>query len=211
MTPLRVAVLAESETDDAVAREIVAHVRRSPVEPVLVPSLQTRGWPAVLRQLPQVVRTVYYRSDADALVVLADTDAGVPHDPRTHGQPHPDCRWCMLHAALARTLAQIQVTPGRTLRVAIGTPVPAIEAWLLADHASRPSEAAWLQRGSTAGAGAVAYKRRLKQFAYGSAAPRTNAPTNASVLIRGVLAKPGLLRTAFPGGYGPLEDAILAW
>ena len=43
MTVLRVAVLAESETDDAVAREIVASVLDVDVGSVLVPSLRTRG------------------------------------------------------------------------------------------------------------------------------------------------------------------------
>lgn len=191
MTPLRVAVLAESGTDDAVAYEIVAHVRRVVVEPVAVPSIRTRGWPAVLRQLPTVVRTVYYQSDADALVILADTDATVPHDPATHTPefPHPDCRWCALHTALARALAGVGPRPVQgPLRTAVGAPAPAVEAWLLAGDPVHASEAAWLQRGASAAAASEAYKRQLKQAAYGPGPPFRSMTSSASTRIRRALA-----------------------
>lgn len=213
MTPLQVAVLAEGEDDDAVAREIVAHIRGVAVEPVPVMSLRDRGKAAVLRQMPQVVSTVYYHTNADALVVLADNDLDVPHDPRTHtsSEPFPGCRWCALHSALQTALARTRPVPGRNLITAVGCPVPAIEAWLLAGATPEGSEAAWTQRGVGAAAGALAYKRKLKQQAYGSVQHRTDRRETATRLIRRALASPGLLRTAFPGGYGPFEDAILAW
>lgn len=214
MTALRVAVLAESEADGAVVYEIVAHVRQVAVQPVAVPSIRTRGWPAVRRQLPAVVRTVYYQSDADALVVLADTDATTPHDPATHtpGAPHPDCRWCMLGTELARAMSLLAPRPGRRpLGTALGAPVPALEGWLLAGRAAHASEAAWRPRGVLAASASESYKRRLKEEAYGPGPPFQATPRTAATLIRQVLATPGALRTAYPGGYGPLEDAIRSW
>lgn len=216
MSELRVAVLAESETDDAVAREVVAHVRQSRVTAVAVPSIRTRGWDAMLRQLPIVVKAVYYQSEADAFVVLADTDATVPHDPATHAAPPPaGCRWCLLQSSLAQTLQRLArqgLRPaGTPLFTAVGTPVPAVEGWLLAGRAPHASEASWRQRGPHAAAASEEFKRQLKREAYGAGPPFRDMPSRASELIREVLTSAGALRTAFPGGYAPLEDAIRSW
>ncbi len=141
------------------------------------------------------------------------TDASAPHAPSTHtpAAPSPDSRWCLLHGTLARQIQKLGPRPtGAPFRTVIGPPVPAVEAWLLAGQAMRPSEAAWLQCGPAAAAASEEYKRQLKRERYGPV-PRSDKPSVASHLIRGALATPGLLRTAFPGGFAPLEDEIRSW
>lgn len=213
MTAFRVAVLGESATDDAVAREIVAHVRGTPVAPVAVPSLRTRGWSALVGQLPRLVQTVVRRGEADAFIVLADTDTSPVHDPVVHAVTRAasvaECRWCYLHATVLDTMRAIEAGGGPVIPFAVGCPVPSLEAWLLAAQPGGPSEAGWLMDGAGNPARAKAHRLALKRRAYGDATA-DREPTARS-LIGQVLSDPARLRTAFPGGYAPMEDAIRAW
>lgn len=70
---LKLAVVAESRLDEAVAREIVAHVRG---EAAMVVDLRERppGVSAIMRRLPVILRQAFLHTDADAVAVLADGD-----------------------------------------------------------------------------------------------------------------------------------------
>lgn len=212
--PLRVVVVAESPTDEAVVLEIIAAVRGAPVDPVVASRTLTRGWPAVLARLPNAVRRAHFDPTVDALVTLADADRSPVHDPAAHTPDRPvvGCRWCELWAVAAGELARCAPTPGRTapLNVAVGTPAPALEAWLLAGVRADASEAAWavaLREGR-----AQATPGFLKVDAYGARVVATDFMVQqARTLIRAVLSRGGLLDTAFPGGYGALASGIRAW
>lgn len=206
---LRLAVVAESRLDEAVARAIVAHVRGE--APALV-ELRERppGVSALLRRLPAILRQAYLHTDANAVVVLADGDLTDPHSPVHEGQPDPGCRWCALHAAADTTLARFPPLAGRSpLRVAIGVAVPAVEAWLLAGRGVVRSEAEWIVARHEGRFQSV--RESLKRQAYGGAVVTTGAAIARALPLLDVALSSGVLVSAFPGGYGPLEAAIRAW
>lgn len=165
-------------------------------------------------RLPDAVRRAHFDSTIDALVVLADADRSQVHDPATHpgDQLAPGCRLCDLRSIAVQELARCGPAPSRAtpLRVAIGTPVPTLEAWLLAGVRPDVGEAAWavaLREGRT-----QSTPGSLKTSAYGARAVTTDVMRpRAQRLIRDALTRGDVLRTAFPGGFGPLEDAIRAW
>lgn len=211
---VRVVVVAESPTDEAVVIEIVATVRGAPADAVAASRTLTRGWPAVLNRLPDAVRRAHFDPTVDALVALADADRSPVHDPTTHAPERPvaGCRLCEMRAVVVRELAACAPAPGRAapLKVAVGTPVPTLEAWLLAGVRPDVTEAAWAVARREGRAQAT--PGALKLAAYGGRNVVTGIMRpRARTLIREALERGDLLATTFPGGYAPLEDAIRAW
>ncbi|OLD38527.1 MAG: hypothetical protein AUI57_06680 [Candidatus Rokubacteria bacterium 13_1_40CM_2_68_8] len=206
---MKLVVLAESSADEAAIR-ILTEAIRGPgmVEWVEPPALRSRGWPAVLRQnLPVVIRYAHYRTDARAVIVVADTNNSILHTAAHTGNPHPDCRLCALRTVAGTTLAQLTRVPGRpALRVAIGAATPAIEAWYLRGMQPHPSEQKW------AAGGARGYdKLSLKRAAYGTDRAGHQIMTGVAMTqAERLAANLALLRTDFPGGFGALETDILA-
>jgi len=204
---VRLVLLAESSADEAAIRILTEAIRGPAVRWLEPPTFRSRGWPAVVGQLPTVIRHAHYNSDATAVIAVVDTNDSPLHDAAHSGTPNPDCRLCALRTAAEETLAQLTPIAGRTaLRVALGAATPAIEAWYLSGEKPYPSEQTW------AAGGARGYdKKGLKRSVYGT--DRANLPLMTRVAMAEaarLAAKLELLRTHFPRGYGALEAELLA-
>ncbi len=143
---MRLALLSESPADEAAIEILVEAVAREPVERIR-PTLRARGWPNVLQVLPAIVRHLHFSTDAEALVVVADSDDSVVHDVShdVGGAFHPRCRLCQMRAAFRKATKNLPPARGRArvLR-AIGLAVPAVEGWYLCGREPLVSEQAWV-------------------------------------------------------------------
>jgi hypothetical protein len=72
---MKVVVLSESSADEAAIRVLVNGILGRETEDVPSLPLRSRGWPSVIKVLPTVIKFLYYRTDAEALVVIADSDS----------------------------------------------------------------------------------------------------------------------------------------
>lgn len=95
---MKVAVLSESPADEAAVRILAEGVLGKQTQPIALPQLQTRGWCTVLKVLPVVFKHLHYETDAEAFVVVVDSDHSPVHRP-AHEQPGGEdekCRLCKL-------------------------------------------------------------------------------------------------------------------
>ncbi len=209
---MKVAVFGESGLDEEAVRTLVDGLVNKSTQAVEF-RLRSRGWSGVKDNLPAVLTHLHYRTDAEALVVIADSDDSPLHQVG-HEQPgnlDRECRQCILLATIDRTLERLNPVAGRaTIKIAAGIAVPAIEAWFLCGHDSRASEAAWLQGGpSMRGAD---YRKKLKRTLYGEdfapQAVRVRRLREESLRLAQDLS---LLESHFPAGFGLLARAIRSW
>lgn len=172
---MNVALLSESPADEAALRILVGAVLGHPPR-LVAPGFRARGWPNVAQLLPAVIRHLYFNTDAELLVVVADADHSVVHA-AAHDAPgyfHPHCRMCQLRAVFRQTTKKIararrpaSAAPG-VLR-GVGVAVPAIEAWYLCGRDSGVTELAWT---SSQEGGRQPYSRaELKWRVYGTDRP----------------------------------------
>ncbi len=209
---MKVALLSESPADEAALRIVAEGVLGRPVE-VVQPPLRARGWPSVAQVLPVILRHLHFRTDADGLVVAADSDDTVVHTAE-HERPgyfHPRCRLCELRAIVRQTLKNLPSAQGRArLHTAVGLAVPAVEAWYLCGRDDAVTEAAWLDGQTT---GAPPYTRReLKHRVYGTMHPslpfEVQRATEEMARHRGDFRR---LEFDFPGGFGALAADLRRW
>jgi len=166
---MKLAVLSESQADESTVRILVDAILGSATEIADLPPLRTRGWPQVLHVIPAVITHLHYRTDADAVVVVVDSDDSPVHD-RSHEEDSIDekCRVCTVTSRLSVVQSQLRKIPNRSaLKTGIGLAVPAIEAWL--GCGPNPlSEASLIQAPN---AGTRQLKNQLKQQVYGTDRP----------------------------------------
>lgn len=78
-----------------------------------------------------MITHLHFRTDADGLIVVVDSDSPIAHregTAETLGQA--GCRLCELRLVARSALQRLSARPVlRSLRVAVGLAVPAIEAW----------------------------------------------------------------------------------
>ena len=143
---MKVALLAESSNDVPGLLVLVTALAGRPVEEDTAPPAILGGVRNLLQQLPSFYYSRHYRTDADALVVVLDSDDSPVHD-KTHetpGTPEPNCRLCQARSAVDRIGSSLPPRPaGKPLLLAFGLAVPAIEAWWLFAKDSSVGEAAW--------------------------------------------------------------------
>ena len=213
---MKVAILSESSADEAAIRILVEGVLGEGTEiPFSMPPIRSRGWAAVLRDLPMAFRHLYYQSDADALVVVLDSDRSSLHEPSDceSAKLAKKCRMCQT----ATILTQVQDTlPPRPvyppLKTALGLAVPQIEAWYLVGRDPHVTEAAWivgLQSGQFPYAA-----RSLKQEVYGTSEPLLELETaRAEEEARRIVREGKLprLEQLFPGGFGAFAADVRSW
>jgi hypothetical protein len=171
------------------------------------------GWSSVRIILPAVIRHLHYNTDAEALVVVVDSDDSPVHQP-IHNPPSracQECRVCQLHAVVANTEGQLRHIPGRPLmKMGIGIAVPAIEAWYRCGVDPHVTEAAWIQALQSK---IYPYTRiNLKEAVYGVSRPsrvlKTGRGTEeARRLVQDLLC----LEQWFPNGFGLLAEAVRNW
>jgi hypothetical protein len=96
------------------------------------------------------------------------------------------------------------------LKVAIGVPVPTIEAWYLVGKDPQVGEAAW-KIGVAAGKRVFA-SRELKQLVYGTDRPSIEHETERAVAeARRIIGNMTAIETAFPVGFGMMAQEIRSW
>jgi len=168
---MKVAILSESPADETALRLLVEGVLGAAPQFVSA-GLRARGWPSVAQILPAVIRHLHFNTDADALVVVVDSDDSVVHT-TDHDRPgyfHPQCRMCQLRTLFRQTAKRLPPAHGRprVLR-GVGIAVPAVEGWYLCGREALVSEEAWA-RGLDEGR--PPYTRaELKVWVYGTSRP----------------------------------------
>lgn len=212
---MKVAVLSESPSDEAAVRILVKGIHGRDIEDVDIGRYQTRtrGWTSIPPILPTVIRALHYHREADALVVVIDSN-----DSPIHTEAHeeaqvidPKCRVCHIQEVAIRTQVGLAEIPGRgSLRVSFGLAVPAIEAWLRCGEHHEANEAAWVMAREQ---GEFAYDRMsLKRDLYGTDRPSLEmaigcAKRHATRLADNI----GLLEQEFPAGFGLLARDVRSW
>jgi hypothetical protein len=209
---MKCAVLGESAADEMAVRVLVDAVLQCPTERMSGPHLRGRGWPSVLQAAPGVLKHLYYQTDCDGLVVVADSNSSPLHGPRERRCDAPSkCRLCGLRSALERANEQLRPMAGRApIRFAVGLAVPAIEGWLRCGLDPRVSEASW--RDGLASGRLPFDKRALKRDVYGTDRPGLALETERAVReAKRVASDLPALRLVFPAGFGALEEGLLSW
>ena len=209
---MKAAVLSESLANEATVRILVEGIIGRPTEPVGF-SIRQRDWPSVLINLPAVLSYLHYRTDAEALVVVVDSDDSLLHQP-AHDMPgglNSDCRRCRLQEAINHTRSQLAPLPGRdAIKTAVGVAVPAIEAWCLCGNDSCASEAVWSQ-GGTSMRGRH-FRNELKRKLYGAhPSPLSLQSERAIQEARRLAQDITLLESFFPVGFGTLARDVRNW
>ena len=207
---MKIAILSESAADEAAIRVLVDGILGIPSTHVVMPPPRSRGWSAIVTLLPNVINRLYYGTDAQLLVVTADSDETTPHESVSHRdtESRSNCRFCELNEKANGVLSRLAPVPGRAmLRVAIGVAVPAIEAWLACDQQPHLSEITWKR--VLAGQSKRYSKQSLKTGLYGTIKPSLKDETCIMVERAKILAKNiGLLEARFPGGFGLLSQSL---
>lgn len=207
---MKVAILGEGDLDEIAARILIDGILGQPTEPVAFTLRTRRGWPGVRYQLPALLKHLHYRTDAEALVVVADSDDSPIHQPAHEqpGQTDSQCRHCSLREVAGQELARLTPLPGRApVKIAIGIAIPTIEAWFLCGNDHRASEAVWLTGGNSM-RGAT-YRENLKRALHsGSALPKAQ---RAQIEARRLAQDISLLENHFPAGFGSLVRVLKSW
>lgn len=209
---MKLAIYSESSADEAAVRILADAVLGRETQAIDPPSLRARGWPSVRDLLPAVYKHLYYKTDADALIVVVDSDHAQIHGPE-HERPDAatSCRPCELRRVTARLHREVREVPGRgPLRLGIGVATPAIEAWYATGLDSHVNEAAW--------ANAMRDKKfpytklGLKKLIYGTERPSIELETErARAAATRVAENLGELEARFPNGFGPLAAELRLW
>jgi hypothetical protein len=129
---MKVALLSESEVDEAFIEIIISAILGEEIEKVEYP-LRFRGWHGVLQLIPSVIKSLYYQTNVEAFAVVVDSD-----ETAIHNQSHSisatntdisNCRLCQIKKVIEQTQNSLALIPNRPkIKVAVGLAVPAIEA-----------------------------------------------------------------------------------
>jgi hypothetical protein len=210
---MRVGILAESPYDALSIRMLAdAILGFQTQEPSGYP-LAARSWPRLLNDAAAAFVALYYGSDAEGLIVVADTDHSPVHRmaPQAPQPCTPGCRLCDLRQSLAEQAAKLTPVPGRAvLKTAVGVAVPEIHAWYRSNHAAGVNETAWIN--GLHGRSLPYTIEGLKRDVYGSTRPSPVVvePTvrrEATQLAQDVER----LEQAFPSGFGSLARDLRGW
>lgn len=209
---MKVVVLSESSADEAAIRILVNGILGRETQDVPSLPLRSRGWPSVLQVLPAVIKFLHYRTDAEALVVIADSDDSPLHQDSHEGDESeaPGCRLCQLRGVFKET--KLSAVPGRAeLKSAVGLAVPAVEAWYLCGVDAHVSEATWARR-SGQGERITYTRNALKKSAYGSERPTIEIMTRHAAAAATRLANElSEIERLFPSGFGPFVNDVRNW
>jgi hypothetical protein len=210
---MRVAVLSESPDDEASIRILLAALLGRETQEVSLSPLRSRGWPAVARILPAVLPHLHYRTDAEALVVIVDSDDSPIHqsDHVVTGALETGCRLCHLRNVVDSRKAALKPVPGRELiKTALGLAVPAIEAWYRCGLDPQVNESAWARKLASE---KISYTRNsLKRDVYGTERPSIQVKTERAVDAAKRLASDiPLVESLFPAGFGAFVNDVRSW
>jgi hypothetical protein len=213
---MKVAIFSESRADEAAVRILVEGLLGRKTElPSSTPPIRSRGWGSVLRDLPMVLRHLHFQTDAEALVVVLDSDRSRAHEVTEceSATSRKKCRLCQM----SEIVADVQNTlPPRDLygrlKTGLGLAVPQIEAWYLAGRDPHVSETAWIV--GLQSRQPPYTSKSLKEKVYGTDDPSLELETErAKEEARRIVdeGKLPLLEQHFPGGFGALANDVRNW
>ena len=210
---MKIAIFSESPENEEAIRIIIGCLLGKMTETARLPNLQARGWPGVKRSITAVLRHLHYSTDAEALIVVVDSDDSPVHH-NSHDQPDGadlKCRLCYLRNEIGRIQNQLKPKAGRAqIKVTIGLAVPAIEAWYRAGIDPQVTETAWTQGLQSR---RPPYSRNdLKQAVYGTPRPSRQLEQQRGIKEAQRLAQDlNLLEKLFPIGFGSLARSVQSW
>ena len=207
---MKLVVLSESPEDEAAIRILVDAILGIQTDHVAPPFLRTRGWSPLLNVLPGILKQLHYHSDAEALVVIVDSDDSAPHQ-QTHSSPDAaNCRLCRLRSLADQVQSRLTEVPDRApLKTGFGLAVPSLEAWLRCGVDPHAIEATLMQKQD---AGSRAFRRQLKRDVYG-----TDRPSQQIRMARAVEEAQRLVQMldeferCFPDGFGSFARDVRSW
>jgi hypothetical protein len=205
---MKIAIVSESPTDEAVIRIIVDALSRRTNE-YITSRRRAGGWSAAINAARAQLVSLHYNSDAHGMIVVVDSDESPVHD-ESHqppNQPNPDCRVCRVTSEVERTRNTLQPRQHVNYRVEVATAlaVPSLEAWLLCGTDPHITEARF-QRMSDPELKNI--RRELKRQLYGSLFPTREIATRETQRLCGDLAQ---LERHFPNGFGLFAKQIRSW
>lgn len=212
---MKIALLSESSADEAAVLILIEGLLGRRVQRVDYPAPRTRGWMGVDKAIEPTLRHLHYRTDAEALVVVIDSDESPIHR-KEHagaGSCDPKCRLCLLREKIIGIQGKLRPRQGQgPIVTGLGIAVPAIEAWVLFDADAHISESTWIQ--ALQSHNFPFTKKDLKQRIYGSNDPSLVFETkrlteNASRLVKE--DKLSVLEIHFPVGFGSLAEEVRNW
>jgi hypothetical protein len=211
---MKIAFFSESTADESALKILISGILEDEIEETDLPNkLIYRSSTHLDRDLPPVINAVYYNSNAEALVVASDSDDTPVHIREHENKENDKCRLCRLRKAVVSTLTKLKTLQGKDLlKVAIGVPVPAIEAWYLLGINPQVSSNYWLrfQNGEK-----IKYDRKkLKEQVYGTSRPSLELETKRAIEEAARIVKNELLeglKTNFPQGFGKMADEVKNW
>lgn len=211
---MKVAFFSESKADETVLKNFVEEISEAEIEEKDIrKNLQFRSSSHLIKNLPVVIRSVHYSSDADFLVISSDSDDTPVHIAQHETIENEQCHLCCLQKIVQKSLAELQDFEGKQmLKIAIGIPVPAIEAWLLFGKNLHVSENYWIrfQNGEK-----IRYDRKkLKVELYGGdRIPEVKRIEISLKAIQRIVENDLLegLEENFPQGFGKMADEVRNW
>lgn len=208
---MKIAFFSESIADESALKILVAGILDEEIEETNLPNrLEYRSSSHLDKNLPSVISAVHYNSDAEALIVVSDSDDTVVHT-KQHKEDNEKCRLCQLQKAANKTVSKLQAFAGNeVIKVAVGVPVPAIEAWYLCGVNAQINEAAWIRKQNGE---RISYDRKsLKVELYGNDRPPMRLLTEKAIESAKKL-KNNLeqLEQLFPEGFGLFANEIRSW
>lgn len=210
---MKIAFFSESVADESALRILAAGILGEEIEETDLPNrLQYRSSSHLDRDLPSVINGVYYTSNAEALIVASDSDDLPVHIAEHEIKENERCRLCRLHKAVESTLSRLKKVAGKELlKVAVGVPVPAIEAWYLIGKNPHVSELMWIRKQN--GEKITYDRRRLKEQVYGTIRPSPTltecAVKESKRIVENNLLE--VLEKSFPFGFGKFADEVRSW
>jgi len=202
---MRVAILSESLADETALRILVDAILGIATTTPPSLSLQSRGWPAVRTNLPVVAKYLHYRTDAEGLVVVVDSNHTYLSTDKSKNRLHEIQELAQLYQK------QLNPVPGKIpLKIAVGVAAPAIEAWWLSKDHLHISEMAW-EKGLDDKRDPYS-KLELKKLFYGREYSSLEFMTQKMVEAAQNLANDlSSLEKNFPQGFGTLAKALRSW
>ena len=202
---MRVAILSESSADEAALRILVDAVLGVATTVPSTTPLRSRGWHAVRNVLPVITKELQYRTDAEGLVVVVDSN----HTYLSGDEPRNRLR--EFQELVQRCQRQLRPVPGRVpLKIAVGVAAPAIEAWWLCKTNAQITEAAW-ERGLDIKQEPFS-KLDLKKWLYGQEYSSLDLMTRKMIeAARNLTSDLAILERSFPNGFGALAKELRGW
>lgn len=208
---MKITIFSESPNDEAALRILVEAILGEVIEEVPRPNtLKSRGFASVENELPVVIKSTFYNTDAEGLVVVYDSDDTPVHQKEHLPEENDKCRFCYLQKTISNTIKNLGQRPVQNpLKIAFGIAVPTIEAWYLCGKNLDVGERSWKDKllGETVHYDRTSLKRRI----YGERPYKKKQIEVATSEAIRISTNLELLEEKFPEGFGNLVREIRSW